>query len=394
MDRYKYYSELSKNLEFPFAYVDMDLLDKNINSIIKRSGNKTIRVASKSVRSKEILRYLKNKLGEKYNGIMCFSAKEAYWLAEEGFDNLLVAYPSLDKDSILKISKLNKAGKKIYLMVDSLEHIDFLASLKNEGIIYLCLDIDLSLKLPFLNFGVFRSPLDDLFKLKKILQKLERTFSLELRGIMGYEAQIAGISDNIKGKFFLNHIIRVLKSISINKIKVKRKKAVEQVLEMGFQLDFVNGGGTGSMESTREEGVVTEIAVGSGFFNPTTFDAYLNFNHEPAAGYGLQVVRRPSESIYTCFAGGYVGSGTLGIEKIPTPYLPEGAKLNHNEMAGEVQTPVHYEGEERLELGSPIFFRHSKAGELCERFSDLKLIRSGKIERFVLTYRGEGKSFG
>jgi D-serine deaminase-like pyridoxal phosphate-dependent protein len=394
MNRYQDYKKLSKDLDFPYAYVDMDLLDINIQSILKRSGNKKIRIASKSVRSLEMLKYLRDHLGEKYYGLMCYSAKEALWLAEEGFDNLLVAYPSLDKQSILKISKLNLEGKKIYLMIDSLEHIDFLESLGHGGKLYLCLDIDLSLKIPFLNFGVFRSSLEDLSQVKALLQKLERTKTLELKAVMGYEAQVAGVVDNLKGNFFLNFIIRMLKVISIGKIKVKREKVVEKVLEMGFELDFVNGGGTGSMESTRAEEVVTEIAVGSGFYNPTLFDAYKNFQHEPSAGSAIQIVRQPSDSIYTCFSGGYVGSGALGREKIPSPYLPLGARLDPNEMAGEVQTPIHYEGPESLELGDPIFLRHSKAGELCERFCELKLFRNGEVQRIVKTYRGQGKNFG
>jgi D-serine deaminase-like pyridoxal phosphate-dependent protein len=67
--------------------------------------------------------------------------------------------------------------------------------------------------------------------------------------------------------------------------------------------------------------------------------------------------------------------------------------LIDQEGAGEVQTPVIYTGAEHLHLGDPVFLRHSKAGELCERFKSLLLVQGGKVTGEVLTYRGEGQCF-
>src|SRR5690606_29626402 len=100
----------------------------------------------------------------------------------------------------------------------------------------------------------------------------------------------------------------------------------------------------------------------------------------------------PSQGILTCNGGGYVASGVAEPLKLPKPYLPGGITLEANEGAGEVQTPIHYTGSE-LQSGDPVFFRHAKAGELCERFNTLHLLRNGKIERTVTTYRGDGKVF-
>jgi D-serine deaminase-like pyridoxal phosphate-dependent protein len=73
--------------------------------------------------------------------------------------------------------------------------------------------------------------------------------------------------------------------------------------------------------------------------------------------------------------------------------LPKGAKLTSLEGAGEVQTPVIYKGEHRLELGDPIFMRHAKAGEVCERFTHLIFVQGGQIVDEVATYRGDGQCF-
>jgi D-serine deaminase-like pyridoxal phosphate-dependent protein len=161
---------------------------------------------------------------------------------------------------------------------------------------------------------------------------------------------------------------------------------------MGFNLRIVNGGGTGSMDTTCAEEAVTEVTVGSGFFSPGLFDNYSHFKLMPAAGYAIEVVRQPKPDIYTCLGGGYVASGEVGKLKEPKVFLPEGAKLIPQEGVGEVQTPIRYSGKE-LQLGSPVFLRHSKAGELCEHFNTVLLISKGKVVDEVRTNRGFGEAF-
>lgn len=47
----------------------------------------------------------------------------------------------------------------------------------------------------------------------------------------------------------------------------------------------------------------------------------------------------------------------------------------------------------RLDHGDPILFRHAKAGEVCERFTDALLVQNGRIVERVPTYRGLGACF-
>jgi D-serine deaminase-like pyridoxal phosphate-dependent protein len=184
-----------------------------------------------------------------------------------------------------------------------------------------------------------------------------------------------------------------LKAYSIPKIAKFRAEAVDHLRAEGVELDLVNGGGTGSMDSTTAEAAVTEITVGSGFFNSHLFDNYSQFKLRPAAGFALPITRLPRPNTYTCLGGGYIASGGIDATKAPKPYLPPGASLIDLEGAGEVQTPVEYNGDEQLSIGDPIFMRHSKAGELCERFNELYFVGDGRILDKVPTYRGEGKCF-
>jgi D-serine deaminase-like pyridoxal phosphate-dependent protein len=189
----------------------------------------------------------------------------------------------------------------------------------------------------------------------------------------------------------MNRIISALQQKSKKELAKRRKELVDILKKECPDLTIVNGGGTGSLESTAEEAWVTELTAGSGFYAPALFDHYSHFKHLPAAGFALEVVRHPQSNTYTCLGGGYVASGAVGKEKAPLPYLPEGMKLTPNEMTGEVQTPFIYKG--TLEIGDPVFFRHSKAGELCEHFQELQLIKDGKTVGKTNTYRGDGKCF-
>jgi D-serine deaminase-like pyridoxal phosphate-dependent protein len=303
-------------------------------------------------------------------------------------------YPCWNERDILPIIEELKKGKSITLMVDRPEHISHLDRIaKAQDVrIPVCMDLDMSSDLPGLHFGVWRSSVfgeKEAVALGKVIQQHP---NVELVAVMGYEAQIAGLGDNVPGQAAMNFIVKLLKKHSVKEIAKRRKSVVDVLTQMGFNLRIVNGGGTGSMDTTCAEEAVTEVTVGSGFFSPGLFDNYSHFKLMPAAGYAIEVVRQPKPEIYTCLGGGYVASGEVGKLKEPKVFLPEGAKLIPQEGVGEVQTPVKYAGNE-LALGSPVFLRHSKAGELCEHFNTVLLISQSKVVDEVRTNRGHGEAF-
>lgn len=391
---YTKYKKIFKGEKYPLAFVDLELLDENIQQLLDRSGDLPIRIASKSIRCTSILEYI-FKSNKQFQGIMSFSGTEAVFLSKKGFDDILIAYPVTDPSTVVEICHEIKKGKYINLMVDKLDHLQLLNEVgeQNQIKIPISIDIDMSVDFPGLHFGVWRSSIRKPLNLKSLLDEIKGMEYVSLEGVMGYEAQIAGVVDKVKGKMLMNGLIQSLKKFSLNKIAAKRKKAVDMINSMGFELKIVNGGGTGSLESTIKEDVITEVTVGSGFFNSHLFDNYRKFKHHPAAGFACAINRHPGKNIYTCSGGGYIASGSPEALKLPLPFLPLGIKLFKNEGAGEVQTPFTYKGNETLKIGDPVFFRHSKAGELCERFNSLNLLRNNKIEQIVPTYRGEGQCF-
>jgi D-serine deaminase-like pyridoxal phosphate-dependent protein len=393
-DLYHYYRSVFAGLPRPFAFVDRDNLQTNIQDIIQRAAPAAIRVATKSIRCLDIIKHILHS-SPAFIGAMTYSAAETVWLSRKGLDNLLIGYPQTDETILEAVAAEIKSGKTITCMVDSPAQASLLnkAGLKQNVIIPVCIDVDMSVDYPGLHFGVWRSSLTNEKDLHSLVEKIISMPNIRITGLMGYEAQVAGIGDNMPGGNVKNAIVKMLKKDAVIKVAERRQAVVSTLKELGIQPAFVNGGGTGSIESTKKEKAVTEITVGSGFFQSHLFDNFSNFKHKPAAAFGLEISRTPSPHIYTCHGGGYTASGAAGKEKLPLPYLPGGMKLLSPEGAGEVQTPFKYNGSERLNIGDTVFFRHAKAGELCERFNFLYIVSDGKIIDKYPTYRGEGQSF-
>ncbi|WP_250655438.1 amino acid deaminase/aldolase [Alkalimarinus coralli] len=398
---YQSYKQSLQGQTLPLAYVNLDYLELNANAILQRAGGMPVRVVSKSLRSVDIIKKL---LGHSslFQGVMCFHPDEAVFLAEQGLDDLLVAYPSMQAEAITAVCEATRSGKRIVLMVDSAAHVELIASIAEKvGVMQpVCMEIDMSTRFPGVHFGVRRSPISTPAQAVELYRTIAKKGAVKLEGVMGYEGQIAGVGDQVPGKELQNRAIPWLKRISIPLLTRRRGAVVEALQDAGAKLRFVNGGGTGSIDSTREDPSVTELAVGSGFFSPHLFDYYSDFQYLPAAGFALEVSRLPGSGYATCSGGGYIASGGVGVEKSPKPYLPEGFVLDENEGAGEVQTPLKRSSDKKyknvtnaLSHGDPVLFRHCKAGELCERFNELVLIKNGEVVDKCLTYRGQGKSF-
>ena len=338
-------------------------------------------MASKSLRCRPLLEQI---LGsdERYQGVMSFTVPEAQWLSEHGFEDVLVAYPSADREAL-------KNAEGLILMASAPEHLDLMTPPAR-----VCIEVDLSWWAfgGRLKVGARRSPIRTPDQAAALAREIVKRPGFELAGIMGYEAHIAGVGDRPLGKPLMRPVIKTIKRLSVPELAERRAAVVAAVREVA-PVELVNGGGTGSLETTTAEDVVTEATAGSGFYAPTLFDRYATFTPRPAAMFAMPVVQRPGRGVATVLGGGYPASGAQGEDRLPEPYLPEGLRLDSLEGAGEVQTPVIGRAAEKLRIGDRVYFRHAKAGELCERFETLYLVSGSEIVDQVPTYRGEGCCF-
>jgi D-serine deaminase-like pyridoxal phosphate-dependent protein len=381
-------------LDPPFAVVDLDAFDANAADLLRRAGGRPIRLASKSVRVRALI---DRALGAGLQGILAFTLPEALWLAGHGHDDLVVAYPTADRGALGELAG-GLARERVTVMVDSVEHLEAIgaAGATAEAPVRVCLDVDAGWW-PLggrVRIGAKRSPLHSPEAAAALAREVAARPELVLDGLMSYEAHIAGVGDRPPGRLgaLAGAAIAGMQAASARELAERRAAVVAAVREI-VPLRFVNGGGTGSVERTAAEAAVTEVAAGSGLFAPTLFDAYRAFTARPAALFALPVVRRPSPTTATVLGGGYLASGAAGADRLPRPVLPAGLRLDRREGAGEVQTPVAGEAARSLRVGDRVWFRHAKAGELCERFDAVHLIRRGEVVDTVPTYRGEGKTF-
>jgi D-serine deaminase-like pyridoxal phosphate-dependent protein len=381
-------------VEPPFAAVDLDALRANAADLARRARGKPIRVASKSVRSRAVLREALRAPG--FHGLMTFTLRESLWLHGDGFADLLLGYPTVDRAALAQLAATEDPAPPA-LMIDSTDQLDLVdAAAPPAGRpqpVRVCLDFDTSLELARrrVRIGPKRSPLRTPAQVAALARAVVARPGFTLVGVMGYEGHVAGVGDRPPNPL-IGAGVRAMQRAAIAQVAERRAAVVDAVRAVA-PLALVNGGGTGSLESTAAEPAVTEVTAGSGLMGPSLFDHYRAFRPHPAALFCLPVVRRPGDGVATLLGGGYPASGPAGRDRLPVPYLPAGLKLTALEGAGEVQTPVTGRAAAALRPGDRVYLRHAKAGELCERFTSLLLLEGDRIVDEVPTYRGDGHAF-
>ena len=388
---YDVLSRATAGLETPYAVLDLDAFHANAEDLVRRAAGTPIRVASKSVRCREVVRRALALPG--YAGVLAFTLPEALWLAQD-IDDVVVGYPSVDRTAFARLGADELLASRVTVMIDSAEQLELAAAAVGTAgpRIRVCLELDASLRLAGgrVHLGARRSPTHSPDEAAALARTVAAHPRFDLVGLMAYEGQIAGVGDNQPG--MRKHAVRAMQRLSARELAQRRAAAVAAVREVA-PLEFVNGGGTGSIETTAAEDAVTEIAAGSGLFGPHLFDHYTRFRPRPAVHFVLSVVRRPSPRHATVLGGGWIASGAASRDRLPVPAWPAGLELVPAEGAGEVQTPLTGAGAPDLRIGDRVWFRHTKAGELCEHVDVLHLVADGQVVGTAPTYRGEGKAF-
>jgi D-serine deaminase-like pyridoxal phosphate-dependent protein len=391
------YERVFAEVEAPFAFVDLEAMWANAEAMLARAAGKPVRVASKSIRCRALLEAILGR-DARFRGLMTYTLPETLWLAEQGFEDLLLAYPTADIGALEELalrSAANPAGAPI-VMVDCVEHLEMIESVLGKGAppIRVCIDVDASWWWlgGRVKIGPKRSPIHSIEQAAALAREIEKRPQIELDALMAYEGQISGVGDLPPGQRLRGAAIRFMQKRSASEI-AERRRAVVGALSEFVELEIVNGGGTGSLEFTAAEEAVTEVTAGSGFYAPVLFDHYSRFSLTPAAAFALPVTRKPSDWVATALGGGYLASGSGNAGRLPAPWLPEGLRFDEEEGAGEVQTPLLGEAAGSLDVGDRVYLRHAKAGELCEHFDTLFLVEGDAIVDEVPTYRGEGKNF-
>jgi D-serine deaminase-like pyridoxal phosphate-dependent protein len=380
-------------LPTPVFVVDVDAFDANADDLVRRAGGKPIRVASKSLRVPALIsRALAH---DGFRGVLGYTLREALWLHATGVsDDIVVAYPSVDRGALAELVASPSAAAAITIMVDDVAQLDLVDSVRFSPTVpvKVALDVDAGLHKAGRHFGPKRSPLHDAADVVALARTVAARDGVRLVGAMTYEGQVAGLPDALPTARARSMVVRQVKALSVPQLAVRRREIAAALRDVA-DLEFWNAGGSGSVESSASDPVVTEVAAGSGLLVPTLFDHYRSFEPVPAAFFGLPVTRKPSPRTATVHGGGLVASGPAGPDRLPSPWAPAGLHLTAIEGAGEVQTPVTGAPAALLEVGDLVWFRHAKSGEPFEHASTVHLLSGSTFVDAVPSYRGCGQAF-
>ncbi|MEO7352485.1 MAG: alanine racemase, partial [Marmoricola sp.] len=301
----------------PMVVIDLDAFDANAADLARRANRKPVRVASKSLRVPALLERALAVRG--FSGILAYSLREALWLVRNDLSSdVVMGYPTVDRGALRDLLAEEKTRAGVTLMVDNPAHLSLVEACGQARGVRVAIDIDAGLRLGRSHVGPKRSPLHDSSEVIAFAQEVvERGFSLV--GVMTYEGQVAGVPDDVPGQRARSLVVRKLKSASVAQLE-ERRREIDRDLRDLVDLEFWNAGGSGSVETTVGDPIVTEVAAGSGLLVPGLFDHYESFEPRPAAFFGVPVVRRPGGGLATVAGGGFIASGATGKDRSPIPW--------------------------------------------------------------------------
>ncbi|MFB2584354.1 alanine racemase [Herbiconiux liukaitaii] len=423
-DEQRYWRSLTHataDLEPPVAVIGLEALVHNARSMLERASGRPIRVASKSVRVRAVQDAVLALPG--YAGILAYTLPEALWLSDRAAEtdagtaaagtatagptrsapgplDIVVGYPTADRHALRELAADERRAASITLMIDSRAHLDLIDAAVPPGgrpPLRVAIELDSAFTAPALGrLGVWRSPIATVDDATALAREVLRRPGFTLVGMMAYESQIAGVGNRPTGNPLVRRAMgRVIDAMQAGSIRelAERRGAVVAAVRALAPLEFVNGGGTGSLESTSADPSVTEIAAGSGLLGGHLFDTYSRFRPAPAAAFALPVVRKPRADMATLLGGGWIASGPPAPDRLPQIVWPRAVEMQPREMAGEVQTPLSGRGAAALAVGDRVWLRHTKSGELSEHVDEFVVVSDGEVVDVVPTYRGEGKAF-
>ncbi|MFW6597932.1 alanine racemase [Propionibacteriaceae bacterium Y2011] len=390
---------VTAGLPAPLAALDLAALGHNAGLLTTLAAGTRLRLVTKSVRCRELIKAIDRLDG--WHGVMASSLAEAIWLVRTGTSSdVLVGYPTVDRRAIAELVADEELASRIAISVDGPEHLDLIDAVTTPGRradVRICLDLDVGLTIGRWRFGAHRSAVATAADAESLARAVSSRPGFRLVGVLAYEAQLAGVPDRGNGTFgdvVVESVLRQLKQRSRRDLRSRRAEMVAAVGRV-VELEFVNGGGTGSLTTTVGDPSITEVGLGSGLFGPHLFDRYDDITPAPAVGFALDVTRQHAADVIVCHGGGWVASGPPRSDRAPQPVHPTGLRFVPGEGPGETQTPLRLRSaaDTMVGVGDRVWFRHAKSGELSDRVTQLAVVRGEELVAQVPTYRGEGKAF-
>ena len=357
--------------------------------LLRRARGVPLRLASKSLRVRALQ---ERALAAGFVGTLCFTLPEALWLASNGWDDLVVAYPTVDRGALRELAHTVRART---------DHGDGRlprapgrdrgrGRRPREGL------HRRRRRLAARSYGdrrealaaARRRPCDKSCKRDRRAARARARRADGLRGADRRRRRRARRASRCCGSR-----CRSCRRCPRASSRAGARRSSTRCAR-SRRCASSTAAGPGSIERTAAEPAVTEVAAGSGLYGPTLFDTYRAFKPRPAALFALPVVRKPSSKLATALGGGYPASGAAGRDRLPRPFLPAGLKLDAARGRGRGPDAARGQGRGRAAGRRPRVVPPRQGGRavraLRRRAPDPRRASSSTP---CPTYRGEGKTF-
>jgi D-serine deaminase-like pyridoxal phosphate-dependent protein len=364
----------------PQLVVDMQRLDANADLLAQRLGSKLpLRLVAKSLASDGLLEYLAQRLGTRR--FMAFHQPQLNQLARLFADaDLLLGKPLPVSAALAFYQQLGNAttfdpAQQVTWLIDSPQRLQQYAELAValKQPLQIALEIDLGLAR-----GGFTSPQ----ALGEALQQLQTSpVPLTVRGLMGYDAQVAHSPPWIgRDRAFADSNARYRAFLA----------TAQQFTALWPAQPLLNGAGSLTYAlHARGDTPLNEVSVGSALLMPSEFDSDLLSAHSPALWIATPVLKvqsgelpylsRLQSALQTWDRNRQQAYYLYGGRWPAEPVAPAGLSYDNLYGRSANQERVNGSRQTALAVDDWVFLRPQLSEGVLDDFASLRLLRNNRL---------------
>ncbi len=328
-------ARLTRDLETPYAVVDGDTFARNADDLVRRAGGRAD-PGRQQVGAGPVDHRRGRCSATASRGVMSYSLAESCWLVDQGHDDILLAYPTVEPRGARATSSPTSAAaprSPSWSTASSRSTSSTPPSApttRRSGCASTSTPRSSSARI---HLGVRRSPVHS----RDAGDRARRGHLAPRRGF------------DLVGR----HVLRRADRRSARHLP--RRPAGQDALRRRAARPPRHGSSRPSASTPTSRSstpaapaasrspattrTITELTAGSGLFSPRCSTATTPSSRAPRRSSCSRSSASRADDIATLFAGGYIASGAAKKNRQPTPAWPRGLALIGTEGAGEVQTP-------------------------------------------------------
>jgi len=347
------------DLDTPAMVIDVALMEANIEKLMGlfRGRGVSVRPHLKTVKCPELAHLL---LEAGAIGGCVAKVSEAEIMARAGIEDLLITSEIVGNPKLERLVVLVREYPSVKVVVDSLTGVQALNQVMRDAGLYVNVLLDV-------NVGQNRCGVLPGEEAITLAQSIREMSNIHLVGVQGYEGHLQHVHDAREREQRCRAAMRLLTTTAA------------QLRAMGFSIEIVTTGGTGTAEICADCEGVTEVQPGSFIFMDTDYRNALGSGYTNALTILSTVISRPTPERAVVDAGLKslsIDSGMAEPQGLPgVTYRPGGDEHGILTWNEDMHVPSH-----KLNVGERIAFIPSHIDTTINLHDTYYACRNGKIE--------------